>query len=135
MHERCKGIMVRRPKSLYFQPDGTTRCDKVGPVGCIYKEVLEAAQPRDYDKFIVTTTKNEPDVTECLIGCRAMFPDSFFAAIRKSSSTEMECFCLRPNAFNASTLGPDVNCNQVSDFSIIDGCLTLESSLLMMGAF
>ena len=57
------------------------------------------------------------------LGCRAIFPDAFFAGVRLMPTTgldngtnELECSCLQPHAFNSSTLGPSANCNQVCHF-------------------
>ena len=85
------------------------RCDSVGPVGCIYRDLI--SEPQEFR--IQMHSKLAADVTQCLRGCRAIFPDAFFAGARLNDNDELECFCLEANAFNATTLGPSANCNQV----------------------
>ena len=101
-----------------FQPDdGGTRCDNVGPVGCIYADLIPSHLQNQL-KIQVSDLEDFPDVTKCLLGCRAIFPDAFFAGVRVSTSLdngrkELECSCLQSHAYNSSTLGPSANCNQV----------------------
>ena len=81
-------------------------------MGCIYKEILDAD---NYGQFKIQSGVDNPeksDVTQCLKGCRAMFPNAYFVGVLHKSN-ELECLCLKAGAFNASMLGPNVQCNQV----------------------
>ena len=106
-----------------FQPvDGGGRCDSVGPVGCIYTDLIPS-HLRNQLKIEVSDSEDFPDVTKCLLGCRAIFPDAFFAGVRVSEAldngrNELECSCLQPHAYNSSTLGPSANCNQVLTYTL-----------------
>jgi len=96
--------------------DGGGRCDSVGPVGCIYSDLVPS-QLQNQFSIQVSDSEDFPDVTKCLLGCRAIFPGAFFAGVRSmpaldNVTNELECSCLQPHAFNSSTLGPSANCNQ-----------------------
>ena len=83
-------------------------------MGCIYKEILD--NPDNYDQFKIQSTgvsqPEKSDVTQCLKGCRAMYPNAYFVGVLHKPN-ELECLCLQAGAFNASMLGPNVQCNQV----------------------
>ena len=96
----------------FLQTNGTTRCNNFGPMGCIYKEILDTD---NYDKFKIQSGVANPeksDVTQCMKGCRTMFPNAYFVGVLHKTN-ELECLCLQAGAFNASMLGPNVQCNQV----------------------
>ncbi len=91
------------------QVDPSSQCSQVLPVGCIFEELLNGTNPS-----VVVGGEKEPDAQVCHTVCSALSAHTTkHVGVRwNEANSQMICYCLKPDAWNSSLVGPWAACDR-----------------------